>query len=117
MVNVSNLLKFDLCDKQRHFARVVPQYACSSVVLRNAIFALSAQHLSQISNYDIGASDNYYCECLKELLALTSKQDAIMDEALLVAAVILRLMEELRGMSLRAMILLSLTEHGNRSRQ
>lgn len=84
---------FDFCDPRRHFARVVPQRMRSNPTLANAVFALSARHFSQISTFDAYVADVYYQRCLQQLIpALATK---VQDDSLLVAAVLLRLMEEI----------------------
>ncbi|KAK6001804.1 hypothetical protein QM012_002294 [Aureobasidium pullulans] len=85
----------DLCDRDRHFALVVPQRASQCPILLNAVFAASARHLSTISEFDPIVSNKYNQECLKHLIPKLSDADAIMDENLLAATVILRHLEEL----------------------
>lgn len=84
---------FDFCDPKRHFARVAPQKSRSSAALANAIFALSARHLSRTSTFDAYVADIYYQRCLQQLIPALDV--SVQDESLLVAAVILRLMEEI----------------------
>jgi hypothetical protein len=64
-------------------------------MLLKAIFALSARHLSKITKSDGYDADKYYRECLAELIPLLDEESAVMDETVLVATIILRLMEEL----------------------
>ncbi|KAG9962394.1 hypothetical protein KCU61_g4772, partial [Aureobasidium melanogenum] len=85
----------DLCDRDRHFALVVPQRASQCPILLNAVFAASARHLSTISDFDPIVSNKYNQECLKHLIPKLSDADAITDENLLAATVILRHLEEL----------------------
>lgn len=56
---------FDLTDPERHFREVVPRRAATCPVLLNAIYALSARHLSRVAGYDPLVSDKYHSECLK----------------------------------------------------
>lgn len=84
---------FDFCDPKRHFARVVPQRARSNGALANAVFALSARHLSRTTTFDAYVADVYYQRCLQQLIPALAT--SVHDESLLVAAVILRLMEEI----------------------
>lgn len=88
---------FDVCDEKRHFELLVPQCAATSLPLRNAIFATSARHLSRAGNYDPSIAARYYQECLDVLIPMVKESEAVMDETLLVATVILRLLEELEG--------------------
>ncbi|KAI5241600.1 hypothetical protein E4T43_05372 [Aureobasidium subglaciale] len=85
----------DLCDRDRHFALVVPQRASQCPILLNAVFAASARHLSTISDFDPIVSNKYNQECLKHLIPKLSDAEAITDENLLAATVILRHLEEL----------------------
>lgn len=87
----------DLCDRDRHFALVVPQRASQCPILLNAVFAASARHLSTISDFDPIVSNKYNQECLKHLIPKLSDADAITDENLLAATVILRHLEELES--------------------
>jgi hypothetical protein len=75
----------------------VPQRARKCPTLYNAILALSARHLSQISDFDPYASNHYYEECLKTLIPALNDPDAALDDNLLVATVVLRLLEEFDG--------------------
>jgi len=91
--------QFDLCDPERHFALIVPQRAALCPTLLNAVFAVSARHLNRISNYDPYAADRYYNKCLNHLQAVVYDTEAILDENLLAATVILRFLEEVDGKS------------------
>ncbi|GAB1206777.1 hypothetical protein APSETT445_005477 [Aspergillus pseudonomiae] len=42
--------RFDLCDNERHFSRLVPQRARSSPTLLNAILTTSARHLTRLQS-------------------------------------------------------------------
>lgn len=84
---------FDFCDPQRHFARVVPQRMRTNPTLANAVFALSARHFSRVSTFDAHVADLYYQRCLQQLIPALARN--VQDESLLVAAVVLRLMEEI----------------------
>ncbi len=85
---------FDLSDPQRHFRTVVPQRAATCPLLLNAIYALSAKHLSRVSNYDPLISDKYHQECLRRVIPALSDSAAILDENLLACTIILRHLEE-----------------------
>lgn len=84
----------DLCDTARHFGLVVPQRAITCPTLMNAILAISARHLSRISNYDATVADKYLQKCLRHLIPRLNDKVAIMDENLLAATIVLRFMEE-----------------------
>lgn len=86
---------FDMCDDERHFARVVPRRAVFCPPLMNAMLAASAKHLSRVSNFDGLAVDEHHQNCINTLIPILSTSAAIMDENLLPAIVILRFIEEL----------------------
>ncbi|KAI5370836.1 putative zn(2)-C6 fungal-type DNA-binding domain, fungal transcription factor [Septoria linicola] len=85
---------FDLTDPRKHFRTVVPQRAAVCPTLMNAIFALSARHLSRIGSYDPLVSNRYHQETLKYLIPTLDSTDAILDENLLASLIILRHLEE-----------------------
>lgn len=68
-------------------------------MLLKAIFALSARHLSKITRSDGYDADRYYRECLNELIPHLDDEAAVMDENILLASILLRLMEEFDGAS------------------
>ncbi|KAK5129257.1 hypothetical protein LTR08_003722 [Meristemomyces frigidus] len=86
---------FDLTDPLKHFRTVVPQRAATCPTLLNAIFALSARHLSRVGEYDPMVSNMYHQECLKHLIPMLGDTTAILDENLLASTIILRHMEEI----------------------
>lgn len=93
---VENIARnFDLSDPYRHFRNVVPQRAATCPTLLNAIFALSARHLSRIGQYDPLISNRYQQECLKHLIPMLDDSAAILDENLLASTIILRHLEEI----------------------
>ncbi|GAB7362556.1 hypothetical protein MBLNU230_g2873t1 [Neophaeotheca triangularis] len=85
---------FDMMDPLRHFTTVVPQRAATCPTLLNAIFALSAKHLSRIGQCDSYISDVYHQECLKHLIPMLDDTSAILDDNLLTSTIILRHLEE-----------------------
>ncbi|KAJ6009107.1 hypothetical protein N7499_000939 [Penicillium canescens] len=103
---------FDLCDPERHFGLVVPQRARTCAPLLNAILSASARHFTTLLKgrqkemtvkfsleQDLIISEeavlDYHNRCIAHLRFLASEPDAIMDENLLAAVVILRFYEEL----------------------
>lgn len=93
---VQNLaIWLDLCDPMQHFQVEVPRRAGICPILLNAIFALSARHLSHIGNYDSFASNRYHDECLKYLIPMLNNTATISDETLFAATIILRVLEEI----------------------
>lgn len=86
---------FDLTDPLQHFRRVVPQRASICPPLLNAIFALSARHLSRIGEYDHLISNKYIQACLQHLIPMLDDSSALQDENLLASTIILRHVEEI----------------------
>ncbi|KAK3623883.1 hypothetical protein LTR56_021339 [Elasticomyces elasticus] len=86
---------FDLTDPLQHFRSVVPQRAATCPTLLNAIFALSARHLSRVGKYDPLISNRYHQECLTHLIPMLDDTTAILDENLLASTIILRHLEEI----------------------
>ncbi|CAM1507501.1 Fc.00g071420.m01.CDS01 [Cosmosporella sp. VM-42] len=84
----------DLCDNERHFARIVPQRAADCPSLFNAILCVSAKRLSKIDDYDSRIADQYHQECLEFLIPAVYDPAAALDENLLATIVLLRYMEE-----------------------
>ena len=92
-------MQLDLCDAKNHFQVEVPQRAGSCQILLNAIFALSARHMSLTGDYDHFASNRYHQECLKYLIPMVTESATVADESLFAATIILRVMEEMDGRS------------------
>lgn len=86
---------FDLTDPYRLFRNAVPQRAATCPLLLNAIFALSARHLSRVGNYDPLISNRYHQECLERVTPVLNISDARLDENLLASTIILRHLEEI----------------------
>ena len=92
---------------------IVPQRAGQCPALLNAIYAASARHISRLDQFqkdnEVGylgkripdihpdTAVEYHNICIKHLVALTDHFQAIFDENLLAASVILRLYEEIDG--------------------
>ncbi|KAF2405011.1 hypothetical protein EJ06DRAFT_468410, partial [Trichodelitschia bisporula] len=87
----------DLCDKERHFALVVPCRTAMCPLLLNAIFAVSARHICRVANGTKYLAERYYDECLNELIPLLSDSASVQDENLLAATIILRFYEEMES--------------------
>ncbi|KAH8595534.1 hypothetical protein B0O99DRAFT_472793, partial [Bisporella sp. PMI_857] len=85
----------DLCDPEKHFQTDVPKRAATSKILLNAIFALSARHLSRTRIYDPLASNRYHQECLDVLIPMLRDNTTVLDETLFAATIILRVLEEI----------------------
>lgn len=95
--NLTMLPQFDCTDHQRHFAIHIPYRARYCETLFNAIMALSARQLSCTTSYDAFVSAQYYQACLETLIPALNDQEVTMDNDLLAATVILRLLEEFDG--------------------
>lgn len=90
-------LKFDCTDRQQHFAIHIPHRARRCETLFNAIMAMSARHLNRTTQFDPFVSDHYYQACLEKLIPALDNHGVTMDDDLLAATVILRLLEEFDG--------------------
>jgi len=91
--------KFDYCDPQNTFATLVVQRVVDSPTLLYAILATSARHLSVTCGEDGYQADVYHRECLALLIPALDDCTALLDETLCAATVILRLFEEISGIS------------------
>ncbi|KAJ5688538.1 hypothetical protein N7462_002930 [Penicillium macrosclerotiorum] len=85
---------FDCTDRLQHFAVHIPYRARYCNTLFNAVMALSARHLSNTSQFDPYISDQYYQACLETLIPALNDHGVTMDDDLLAATVVLRLLEE-----------------------
>ncbi|KAJ5964962.1 transcriptional regulator family: Fungal Specific TF [Penicillium vulpinum] len=85
---------FDCTDRQQHFAIHIPYRARRCETLFNAILAMSARHLNRTTAFDPFVSDHYYQACLEKLIPALNDHGVTMDDDLLAATVILRLLEE-----------------------
>ncbi|GME55420.1 hypothetical protein GTA08_BOTSDO02305 [Neofusicoccum parvum] len=86
---------FDLCDPYRYFRYEVPQRARTNKTLANAILAISARMLHWKTGYNPYVADRYLTLCLETLIPSLSDVEAVMDETLLAATVVLRMLEEM----------------------
>ncbi|KAF2136871.1 uncharacterized protein K452DRAFT_329478 [Aplosporella prunicola CBS 121167] len=90
---VSNF--FDLCGPYRFFRSEVPHRARENSTLANAIFALSARLLHWREGLDSYVADRYYHACLQTLIPTLNDSQAFLDDSLLAATVLLRMLEEI----------------------
>lgn len=103
-----------LCDPERHFALIVPQRARHCPALLNAIYTASARHLCRLDQYkkddgsveylekcladlQIETAVEYHSLCIEHLVSVSDDPEAVFDENLLVASIILRFYEEVDG--------------------
>ncbi|RSL77757.1 hypothetical protein CEP51_008785 [Fusarium floridanum] len=89
--------RFDLCDPERHFALVVPWRAAFCPPLLDAALALSARCLSRTTDFDSYISNRYYQRCLNSLISTLGIADALKNQDLFAAVVLLRTLEEIDG--------------------
>ncbi|KAJ4223427.1 hypothetical protein NW759_006061 [Fusarium solani] len=89
--------RFDLCDPERHFALVVPWRAAFCPPLLDAALALSARCLSRTTDFDSYISNRYYQRCLNALISTLGIADALKNQDLFAAVVLLRTLEEIDG--------------------
>ncbi|AEO62221.1 uncharacterized protein THITE_2106159 [Thermothielavioides terrestris NRRL 8126] len=94
----------DLCDPNHTFETVVPQRARDSPILLNAMFALSARHLSQTCNddrkwhyHELAGRYNYACIKMINSLLGDARYQSSWTEHLFAAAIILQVMEEMNA--------------------
>lgn len=93
--NISRI--FDLCDRERHFSQVVPWRAATCPPLMDAVLALSARWLSRTTDFDEYVADRYQQRCLNSMVPMLGDPDALLNEDLFAAIVILRTLEEIEG--------------------
>ncbi|KAK8151792.1 hypothetical protein IWX90DRAFT_490788 [Phyllosticta citrichinensis] len=85
----------DFTSPYPYFRFDVPQRSRTSSTLANAIFALSARNLAYTHGYDPLVADQYYSACLDHLIPALSNEDAALDDSLLTATILLRMLEEM----------------------
>lgn len=86
--------QFDYSDLQRRFTAQVSALLPHSRPLLKAVFAVSAQHLSAIGEFDSISSDEYYQSALEQVIPMLSASKIENTEEVLAATVILRLRAE-----------------------
>ena len=72
--------------------------AASSPLLMNAILALSALHLSRVSDCDVYDAVRYHDKCLEHMVPMLDDHDTPKDDNLLLTTVFLHLYEDLECM-------------------
>ena len=103
--------QLDLCDPIQSFETIVPQRAKSYIILYQAMLALAARHLENEARhaqtfqepplwkrYEV-TSLKLHGKCLKYILKWKAAGNAMPDEYLVAAAIILRVFEEMEGVS------------------
>ncbi len=82
-------------DDRRHFTKIAPSMAASSPLLMNAILAVSALHLSRVSDLDSYEAVRYHDRCLGLMVLMLNDPDRVKDDNLLMTTVILHTHEDL----------------------
>lgn len=72
-----------------------------SPLLMNAILAISALHLSRVSDLDTYEAVRYHDRCLGLMVPLLNDPDRVKDDNLLMTTVILHLYEDIDSMASR----------------
>ena len=75
--------------------------AASSPLLINAILAVSALHLSRVSDLDSYEAVRYHDRCIGLMVSMLNEPDRVKDDNLLMTTVILHLYEDIDSMSSR----------------
>lgn len=98
----------DICNQDQAFGRLVPRMAFLSPVLLTSIFAAAAKHTSKTGEPTNPTAEQYFQECLDHLIPMLNDPEAVVEDYLLAAVVILRVMEEMdsKCVSLSTLILL-----------
>jgi hypothetical protein len=65
----------------------------------SAVCAVSAWHLCRQGKFQQNKSNALYQQCLNDMIALTANPSVNTDDAILTAAVVLHVLEELQGAS------------------
>ncbi|RFU23792.1 hypothetical protein B7463_g12547, partial [Scytalidium lignicola] len=101
---------FDLCDPECHFSLIIPQRALQCPALLYAIYTASARHLCRLDQYRNGNNVEYLGKCLPDLkmetaveyhsrcieclVEMSNNEEAVYDENLLAASILLRFYDE-----------------------
>lgn len=85
----------DVCSQEQIFGRLVPRMAFLSPILLTAIFAVASKHISKTVEPTNPTPERYFQECLDHLIPLLNDPDSIVEDYVLAAVVILRVMEEM----------------------
>ncbi|CAF9935383.1 hypothetical protein IMSHALPRED_010209 [Imshaugia aleurites] len=86
---------FDVGDSRRHFTKIAPSMSASSPLLMNAILAVSALHLSRVSDLDTYEAVRYHGRCIGLMVPMLNDPDRVKDDNLLMTTVILHLYEDI----------------------
>ncbi|KAI5201310.1 hypothetical protein E4T39_05288 [Aureobasidium subglaciale] len=85
----------DVCSQDQIFGRLVPRMAFLSPILLTSIFAVASKHISKTIEMTDPAPETYFQETLDHLIPVLNEPDALIEDYILAAVVILRVMEEM----------------------
>jgi hypothetical protein len=77
------------------FGRLVPRMAFLSPILLTSIFAVASKHISKTIGITDPTPETYFQETLDHLIPVLNEPDALVEDYILAAVVILRVMEEM----------------------
>jgi hypothetical protein len=77
------------------FGRLVPRMAFLSPILLTSIFAVASKHISKTIGLTDPTPETYFQETLDHLIPVLNEPDALIEDYILAAVVILRVMEEM----------------------
>lgn len=89
---------WNITSSHKIFSDVVPKLALSNSMLLNAIFLVSSQHIQRFDASFPAKPYFYHERILQCLIPYLAEHGSIEDEAILVAAMLLRSFEEFHGM-------------------
>ncbi|KAH0378981.1 hypothetical protein KCU92_g8410, partial [Aureobasidium melanogenum] len=85
----------DVVCSSQVFGRLVPRMAFLSPILLTSIFAVASKHISKTIETTDPAPETYFQETLDHLIPVLNEPDALVEDYILAAVVILRVMEEM----------------------
>ncbi|KAH0337539.1 hypothetical protein KCU81_g8071, partial [Aureobasidium melanogenum] len=85
----------DVVCSSQVFGRLVPRMAFLSPILLTSIFAVASKHISKTIETTEPAPEIYFQETLDHLIPVLNEPDALIEDYILAAVVILRVMEEM----------------------
>lgn len=85
----------DVVCRDSIFGRLVPRMAFLSPILLTSIFACASKHMSKTIGMTDPTPETYFQETLDHLIPVLNEPDALIEDYILAAVVILRVMEEM----------------------
>ena len=89
----------DVVCSSQIFGRLVPRMAFQSPVLLTSIFAVASKHISKTKGVTYPTPETYFQETLDHLIPVLNEPHALVEDYILAAVVILRVMEEMDSKS------------------